>query len=93
MPQVYFSCFVGSFIGIYRQMEFSRKHSDPFDMIGVLMGDHNGGEVPGVNADNLKPTDQFLAGKTVIDQDLGSTGDDQGAVPLTAAAENGEFHG
>jgi hypothetical protein len=83
---------MGCLIGIDRDTASPGNHTNTFDMITVLMGYDQGRKHIRGKSQPGKALDNFLSGKTIINEQAGILGLHQRTVSPAAAAQNRKFH-
>lgn len=76
----------------YRDAIAGSQAENAADVIAVLMGDHDGGDITGRKPEACQAGDGVTQREAAIDQDARRTRLDQQAVAPAATAEGGEAH-
>jgi hypothetical protein len=77
-------------VAINRKGEFPAKHSQPANVIAMLMSEKQSIELFGGDAALLKPDDDLARAQSAIDQNPAVIGGNESAIPGAAAAEHGQ---
>jgi hypothetical protein len=73
---------MGAEISIHRQIAASGQYSDTTDMISMLMGNQDSGQLFRQTIDERKPAPDLFTGKTGINKNGRGAGFHQGTVPF-----------
>jgi hypothetical protein len=72
----------GEAAAVDRDAEFFRDGGEAGDVVGMLVGDQDGGEGFGIDVDGGQALEGFLTAETSVDEDAGPPGGDQSRVAV-----------